>query len=374
MQKTKLNFVFILAFLASTTTAQASASIKSTAHNYAIFFQNYIESEKYPGAAFAIVTRDQIIHIGTLGHTSTTKKRAVNRDTVFRLASVSKTFASELVGILVEDGILDWNESVNHYLPEFKIAGDTSQIKLQNILGQSTGIIPYAYDNLLEANISMEEIWQRMSDLPYVCKPGSCYGYQNSLYTLVDPIVSRSMSSSYSGLIEQRIFKPLGMKTASMGYEAFVNSPNHAEPHAKSKHGWRTVKVKRNYYNAAPAAGVNASIMDMARWLQAQLGSHPEVISPELIQKVSQPRVKTHRDKYRKEWKTILKQSHYGLGWRVYNIGSETLVYHGGWVSGFRADIAFAPNRDIGIVVLLNAESSGISKLTTQFWKMVLGI
>ena len=75
---------------------------------------------------------------------------------------------------------------------------------------------------------------------------------------------------------------------------------------------------------------------------------------------------------YRKQWKTMLSDAHYGLGWRIYQLGGERLVYHGGWVSGFRADVAFSLQRDIGIVVLLNAESSGISELTTRFWQMAL--
>jgi len=75
---------------------------------------------------------------------------------------------------------------------------------------------------------------------------------------------------------------------------------------------------------------------------------------------------------YRKQWQGMLSDAHYGLGWRVYQLGDEQLIYHGGWVSGFRADVAFSLQRDIGIVVLLNAESSGISELTTRFWQMAL--
>ena len=108
----------------------------------------------------------------------------------------------------------------------------------------------------------------------------------------------------------------------------------------------------------------------MGKWVQAQLGSKPDVLPPEMIGKLHQPRVKTRRELYRKQWKTMLSSAHYGLGWRIYQLGDEQLVYHGGWVSGFRADVAFSPQHDIGIVVLLNAESSGISELTTRFWQM----
>ena len=68
----------------------------------------------------------------------------------------------------------------------------------------------------------------------------------------------------------------------------------------------------------------------------------------------------------------MLSNAYYGLGWRIYQLGKEQLIYHGGWVSGFRADVAFSLAHDIGIVVLLNAESSRISELTTRFWKMAL--
>lgn len=185
-------------------------------------------------------------------------------------------------------------------------------------------------------------------------------------------MVERATALPYKTLVEQRIFKPLDMHTASLGYEAFVNNPNHAEPHARRKGHWKTVPVQRNYYRAAPAAGVNASILDMGKWLQAQLGNKPEVLSPEMVDNLLRPRMKTRREMYRKQWKTMLSNAHYGLGWRIYQLDDEQLIYHGGWVSGFRADIAFSRQCDIGIVVLLNAESSGINELTTRFWQMAL--
>jgi beta-lactamase class C len=342
------------------------------AADYETFFRQLVTDRNYPGAAFAIVSRDQVLHISTVGHTDASRKQAINKNTTFRLASVSKTFAAELVGLLVEDGTLQWDDPVTQYVPTFQIDGDASQIRIKHLLGQSTGLMPHAYDNLLEHGKSMDVIWKKMSDLPYLCEPGKCYGYQNSIFSLVDPVVRKATTVSYENLVEQRIFKPLEMSTASMGYEAFINNPNHAKPHARRKGQWKTVPVQRNYYRAAPAAGVNASILDMSKWVQAQLGSKPDVLSPEMVGNLYEPRVRTRREMYRKQWKTMLSDAHYGLGWRVYQLGGERLVYHGGWVSGFRADVAFSLQRDIGIVVLLNAESSGISELTTRFWQMAL--
>jgi beta-lactamase class C len=352
--------------------AGASGSFPEIANDYEVFFRQLIADRDYPGAAFAIVSRDQIVHIATVGHTTMARNHPIDTQTTFRLASVSKTFAAGVVGLLVEDGSLDWNDPITRYVPEFKINGDASQILLHHLLGQSTGLIPHAYDNLLEDGKSMDKIWQKMSDLSYMCEPGKCYSYQNSVFSLVDPLVMQATSLPYATLVEQRLFKPLKMNTASMGYEAFVNNPNHAEPHAWRKGHWVTVPVQTNYYRAAPAAGVNASILDMGRWVQAQLGSKPGVLSAEMVDKLYQPRIRTRREMYRKQWKSMLSSAHYGLGWRIYQMGDEQLIYHGGWVSGFRADVAFSRKHDIGIVVLLNAESGGISELTTRFWQMAL--
>ena len=322
-----LNRISLLAcLLLISPTTSATVPLTQMTADYEVFFRQLINDRNYPGAAFAIVSRDRTLHVATVGHTTAARNQAINEQTTFRLASVSKPFAAELVGILVEDGAISWQDPVSHYVPGFKIDGDASQIRIHHLLGQSTGLIPHAYDNLLEDGKNMAYIWKRMSDLPYICAPGRCYAYQNSVYSLVDPLVKKATNRNYATLVEQRIFKPLGMNNASLGYEAFINNPNHAEPHARRRGQWKTVAVQPNYYRAAPAAGINASISDMSKWLRAQLGSSPEVISSQMLGNLTIPRVKTRREMYRKQWKSMLSEAHYGLGWRVYQLGDDQLI------------------------------------------------
>jgi beta-lactamase class C len=108
----------------------------------------------------------------------------------------------------------------------------------------------------------------------------------------------------------------------------------------------------------------------MGKWLMAQLGSHPDVLSPEVVDTLTRPRVKTNREKYRRYWKGMLTDAHYGLGWRIYQLGKHQLAYHSGWVSGYRADVAWSEKYNLGLAILLNEESNSINKLTTTFWKM----
>ncbi len=298
------------------------------------------------------------------------RSRPIDENTTFRVASVSKTFAAGLTALLIRDGKFSWEDPVTTYVPGFRINGDAGKVQIQHVLGQSTGLIPHAYDNLIEDGVSIERIQDQYRNLAYICSPGECYSYQNSIFSLIQPVIENTTRQSYADLMQDRIFRPLDMKTASVGYGPFINNPNHASPHVKSHDRWKTVTVKPNYYRVAPAAGVNASVTDMGKWLTAQMGGNPAVIDPDAVAWLTRPRVKTVRDTHRKFWRDMISDAHYGLGWRVYQLGSHEIIYHSGWVSGYRADIAWSEEHKIGIAILMNVEDNSISELTTTFWQM----
>ena len=350
--------------------AAGPAPEQALATEFDQWFRAEAHNERVVGAAFAIVARDQIVRIGTWGHTDTTRQHAIDADTVFRIASVSKTFAAGLAAQLVREGRLRWEDPVTRYVPDFRIRGDANRIHVEHLLGQSSGLIPHAYDNLLEEGVPVEQIRLRLAELAPTCAPGTCYSYQNTVFSLIEPVVERAAAESYANLVEQRIFRPLAMDTASVGYEAFLATANRAEPHVQRAGRWQTVQVMPNYYRVAPAAGVNASVRDMAKWLMAQLGANPLVVPPEAVETLIAPRVRTPRDLHRREWDRLLTDAYYGLGWRIYEIGEERIAYHSGWVSGYRADVAWSPRHQLGLAVLMNVEGSSINSLTTHFWEL----
>jgi len=344
---------------------------KALTADFADYFQQRVQEEGVPGAAFAVVTANDILRISATGHTDTTRQQPINENTVFRVASVSKTFAAGLTAVLVDEGAFAWNDRVVDHLPWFRLKGDARVLRIQDLVGQSTGLIPHAYDNLIEDGLTMERIVPKLSTLGYICAPGDCYSYQNIVFSLIEPVMEESTQQGYAELMNEKIFQPLDMRDASVGLEPLISDPNHARPHVKSRGQWRTVKVQPNYYRVAPAAGVNASVLDMAKWLMAQLGANPEVLAPEMVRTITDPRVETRRDLRRKHWRDILTDAHYALGWRVYRIGAHELAYHSGWVSGYRADIAWSEEYGLGLAILMNTEGSTISELSTEFWQRV---
>lgn len=354
----------------SAASAERERDGRELAEQFAAYFQQQIVESGVTGAAFAVAGPEGILRIGTAGHTDTSRARAIDENTTFRIASVSKTFAAGLAAVLVEEGKFSWDDPVVEYVPDFRIDGDAGKVRIAHVVGQSTGLMPHAYDNLIEDGVSMEYIWRQYEKLSYICPPGQCYSYQNSIFSLIQPVMETTTRRPYAALMEEKIFSPLDMDTASVGYEPLISNPNHARPHVKSRNGWKTVKVKPNYYRVAPAAGVNASVLDMGKWLTAQMGGYPEVIGKDEVEMLIRPRVETIRDTRRKYWRDMLSDAHYGLGWRVYQLGDHRIAYHSGWVSGYRADIAWSAEHQVGIAILMNVEGNTISELTTTFWQM----
>ena len=371
MPTTIRRIILLASLLALAATAQAQPDPERLASDFGDFFGQRVVEENIPGATFAVVTPDKIVLIGTAGYTDTSRRTPVNENTVFRIASVSKTFAAGLTAVLVAEGAFGWDDRVVDHLPWFRLKGDAGALRVRDLVGQSTGLIPHAYDNLIDDGVALERILPKLGDLGYVCEPGDCYSYQNIVFSLVDPVMAQSTGRSYAELMNEKIFRPLDMRDASVGYEPLVRNPNHARPHVKTRGQWRTVDDEPNNYQLGPAAGVNASALDMARWLMAQLGANPEVLAPEMIRTVTDPRVETRRDLRRKHWRDILTDAHYGLGWRIYRVGAHELVYHSGWVSGYRADIAWSEEYGLGLAILMNSEGSTISELSTDFWQRV---
>ncbi|WP_246068587.1 serine hydrolase domain-containing protein [Microbulbifer harenosus] len=352
-----------------------SRSVESSAREFDRYFRQILKQHGIPGAAYVIVDRDQVVAMDTFGVRVKGKQEAVTNHTVFRLASVSKTFAASMAAVLEHEHKFSWGDKVVRYVPElsFKTPALSMKLQVQHLLSHSSGLTPNAYDNYLEDNRPLSKILPMFSTIDPNCEPGQCYGYQNVLFSLIEEVIQKATGVPYSRQLKDRFFVPLQMEDASLGWEAFMAASNRAAPHVQTGNGWRPVKVEKEYYLAAPAAGVNASISDMAQWLKAQMGYYPEVLSREVISDLTTERVETRRHMRHRIWRDYIDHAGYGLGWRLYTVGDDRIVFHGGWVAGFRAAVAYSEKRKVGIAILMNAESRVISDLTGNFIADITG-
>jgi beta-lactamase class C len=326
-------------------------------------FERYIAATvapEVPGAALAVVADGKLQVLKGYGVRQVGSQLPVTADTVFRLASVSKTITSTAAGLLVQNQQLMWNTNVYGTLEHvrFKNPSYGNQVTLQDLLAHTSGLIPQAYTNLIEDNVPYAEVVQRLKTVDFSCAPQRCYGYQNVVFSLAGDMIKAKTGKSYEDFVEEQLFSPLGMYGASFGIEELERNANYAQPHVRRQGQWKTTKVNQNYYNIAPAAGANASINDMGKWLLAQMGQRPDVLTAQTLDQLQAKVVRTAVARSHYGQQPSMVKTWYGLGWRVFDVGTHHhFVHHGGWVQGYRAEMVFNRELNIGMVFLTNAET-----------------
>ena len=272
-------------------------------------FLNWIETtlneEGIPGSAVAIVTPERVVHLQTWGKRRADVGALVTSNSLFRIASMSKTFAGAAATLVVDSRRQDWDTRMTDIFPQLHLGNGRSyrEITFRQVASHSTGLMPHSYSNLLDDGVDYAAIKPRFADIPAVCKPGTCYGYQNVVFSLIADVVEVSTGDDYAGFLEQQLFKPLGMTTASVGLEPYSASRDATSPHRKVRGSWRPTSTNPAYYSAAPAAGINASVFDMALWVRANLGGFPEVLSSDFLAELHSPVIETPRGNYFNRWK-----------------------------------------------------------------------
>lgn len=339
-------------------------------------FEQQLQKYKIPGGAMAIVYQDQILSVHAVGVRQAGQAMPVNGDTVFRLASVSKTFAGNLLTQLSLQGTLDLQAPLTRFVPGLALRKPEleQQLTLEHVLAQRSGYWSHAFEDLLEADQTPEQIKPRIRELSPVCPVGRCYSYQNVLFGFLTNAAEQSTGQSYSQLLARWVFGPLGMRTASVGLTAFLANPNRAWPHQRGGRGWRSMDPKANFYRVPTAAGINASAHDLALYLTGMLGQQPQAFSPALLAELQTPKVRVPNRPRWPVWQQFRQVSAwYGLGWRIVQYDEHRLFYHAGVVDGFRPYIAYSPESGYGLVLLTNAEVDVAGSVAANFWQDVLG-
>ena len=327
---------------------------------------------KTPGMAIAIVQDSTILLMKGYGLRKVGTKDSVNEHTVFRLASVSKCFAPLLTGLLVEDNIFQWDDRVVDHVYDFELKSqkNTDSLRLTHVLSHTTGLPYHTYTTLVEDGLDLPRMLGELKNVSLIAKPGKLYSYQNVAYSIIGEVIRYRTGKSYQQWMEDKVFDRLNMEDASMSYDAIMENENVAQPHLHWRKGWKTTTISDTYYNVGPAGGVNASISDMAQWLMAMLGARKNFVSEETLDKIFTPVVKAKsKNRYFRKW-VGPSDAQYALGWRVLNFENDTLLYHGGYVRGYRSEVAIDRRSRIGICVLSNGPGRLVDNSVPMFFNM----
>jgi len=286
------------------------------------------------GLAVGVVENGRITFLGGYGERVEGSGEPVNARTVFRWASVSKGVAASMVAKLAAQGRIDLQAPVARYSYSLKLPGGTEQqATVSDLLSHRLGLYRNAYDNKLEEG--------------------------------QDPHQLRRM-------LQEQLFNPIGMTSASVTRAGLMSTPNWARPHDAAR---RPLEVNDDYYRVPAAGGVNSNVKDLSLWMIAQMGEMPDVLSPKVLDTIHAPLVKTPSEARRmRKFSDRIHDPFYGYGWRSYDYAGHHIVGHHGGVSGYRSSIMFDPVKKSGVVALWNSNTSQPNGIEIEVMEMIYGL
>ena len=183
----KISWLAAICLFASsvTSTAQAAPPLAQFTEEFHQEFLKKMQKAKIPGGVYVIVQGDKIVRVGAYGVREVGSKSKVDANTIFRLASVSKTFAGGLAAQVEHEGRFRWDDKVTKYVPglAFRSPKMTSQLTVEHLLAQNAGLSANSFDDLIEDNMTQAQILPKFREINPRCQPGKCYGYQNVLFS-----------------------------------------------------------------------------------------------------------------------------------------------------------------------------------------------
>ncbi|WP_284387210.1 serine hydrolase domain-containing protein [Algimonas ampicilliniresistens] len=330
------------------------------------------------GMAIAIVENGRVTFAKGYGEQVRGSGKAVDQNTIFRWASVSKGVAASTLLGLVEERRVDARLPIEALAPSLHLPPTSEKHDIVDLLSHRIGITRNAYDGRIEDGRDAKMLRTQLGGLNYVCPPRTCHTYQNVAFDAAAEIVEEATELPYKTVVQREVFDPLGMSTASLTLDAMVHSRNWARPH--NRKGRLIRHIKSSYYHVPAAAGVNSSVVDLARWMTALMPNKPGMMPttpfPTERLMAMQTRVVATPGEQRMMDRSYgaLDNSHYGLGLRIYDYHGHKVVGHRGGVEGYRSLILFDPEKQSGIAIMWNSPHGQPIGLQMEFMDQLYGL
>lgn len=344
-----------------------------------------------PAVAAVLMKDGQIVAEGVAGTRVLDGKVAATLDDKFHLGSDTKSFTALLAGMLVEEGKLRWDLTLEEAYPEWKdkIPESLRKATLLQLLSHSSGLTgdteevfklyfepPKDMRPLPELRMALiEQAWK----LPTVGKPGEKFVYSNLGYAVAGSIIERAAGKSWEELIHERIFTPMGLSSAGLGPQCSLGVADAAVPHFLDE-GKTYVMLGGPFADVpavmGPAGNAHMTPRDFARWASWNAGEGkrgPQLVSAETLKKLHTPIIGTPPGM--KEEPGTPKLGKYAMGWGqvVYPWSDKTFLMHGGSNGMNLAWMVVLPEQDLALVLMTNISGEKADLAFRELTKSIMG-
>ena len=315
-----------------------------------------------PGMAVGIVQDDEIILAKGFGTTNLDDPKPVDENTIFAIASNTKAFIATAIGMLVEEGQLQWDDPVIKYLPYFKLYDDyvTQHTTVRDLLCHRVGLGTFSGDLIwYRRQWEPAELLRHIHQLKPAYEFRSGYGYSNLMFIAAGEVIKAVSGQTWDQYLKESVFRPLQMNRTVTSTTALPSMTNIAQPHKPIGVSKHEVIPFVNWDNMGAAGGILSSVSDMLKWIQLQInGGHFEeeyLFSPTLQEQTWKLHNSYPISQQAKEQFPTRHFNGYGLGWNLFDYGGRLVATHSGGYDGMYSRVVIVPEEKLGMVILTNS-------------------
>jgi CubicO group peptidase (beta-lactamase class C family) len=314
-----------------------------------------------PGLAIAVVHGDAAADLRAYGLRDVAAGLPVTADTQFNICSITKSFTAAGLGLLVDEGRLDWSDRVQDHLPEFRLHDPvaTERITVCDLLCHQSGLPRHEWI-WMPGDLTREEMVHAMRHLEPNRDIRECFQYQNLCYVVAGMVAERISGQTWEEFTRNRLLTPLGITHACFSPQELEQGFNCARPYAMDGRHCRRTEFWA--MRDTPAGGINTSVAGMAGWLrclidEGRFGGVP-LLTPQTVQAMQAPRAYAGPSEFAE-----LGHTHYGFGLGSHHYRGDRIVEHGGGWIGWGSLLLMVPGRRVGVVILTNRDASPVGEI-----------
>jgi CubicO group peptidase (beta-lactamase class C family) len=335
------------------------------------FIQDVSKQFNVPGIAVAVIKDQRIVYESGFGFRNLDSKKPVDRHTKFCIASITKSVTATALEILADRGKLKMTDRVIDHLPWFRMSDPyvTRELRVRDLLAHRSGLGPHAGDLLFvpETTYSNREVAERLAELPLASGFRDGFSYENAMFAVASLVVEQASAESYADFVRNHVFAPLKMSDAVINASHLGAADNYATAYEPKNDGLLEAIPAMAWENNPGAAGIYASIDDMAKLTKMQLsiadvkrsGAAPHLLSETAQRRMWSMLVPIEIDPPPTPELNAAQPNFlgYGEGWYLSDYQGHRTVWHGGEFPGTVSLLTLLPESHLGIVVLTNQET-----------------
>lgn len=314
------------------------------------------------GFSVAVVKDGKVIYADGFGKRALGKAGRVDADTMFQIASMTKSMTAAALAILVDEGKLGWDDKVIDYLPGFRLYDPyvTREFTIRDLLTHRSGLALGEGDLLHwpDAKSTRAEVIKGLRYLKPETSFRSTFAYDNLLYIVAGEVVGAVSGVPYEDFVEARLFRPLGMTRCRMGPSQTAKLSNVAKAHARAPGGAPEPVGFDPDEPSMAAGGAVCSANDLAKWAEFLLtkglaADGTRILSEQRVADLFTPVTPMHTPGFLRRMGGS-HMSGYALGWIVHDFEGGLIVEHGGAATGGGSQMVLLPEENVAVIALAN--------------------